>query len=592
MTTLAVLVGLFIMGAISFLMTIYMMLQMVLLDIGQAHPSIQDNSILYIDLDTEIVEREHGATLSDQLMGRTTDNIALGNLLDALRYAADDPKIKGVYLDCGGVSAGVTTLLTINRALADFRKSGKWVAAYADDYTQGDYLLASAADSLWLNPVGAVDIHGVGSGMLYFKGLVEKLGVNVQVLKVGTYKSAVEPFMLTGPSDANIEQMREYLNPIWADACKAIADGRGVAPADVNAWADSIVMAQDPATYPARKIVTALRYRHDAEEALKAMSGLDPDDDDDDDGLRLVSAASYVSSAYPHKQQKKQAKADYRIAVVYAEGDIVQEGDEGIVGADMAPLIYDLADDDDTNALVLRVNSGGGSAYASEQIWEALEYFKGKGKPFYASMGDVAASGGYYISCGADSIFCEPTTLTGSIGIFGIIPEFGGAMEKHLGINYHLIATNPNALIGTMQPMTAVQRNAMQGMIERGYETFVARCASGRATTADSIKAVAEGRVWVGTKALEIGLVDQLGSLADCIQALADNNGVDKYAIDEYPDPAKPWWEKLIEENMQMRQAAVKRELGAAYPFYKAIKDLEKMDPIQARANIAIDHLK
>lgn len=249
MTTLAVVAGIFITGVLSMFGMIYMMLQMILLNLGKEHPSTERQSILHIELSSEIVEREQGTTIMQQLQGIENNSISLNRLLDALKIASTDPKIEGVYLDCGGVSAGVATLMSVNEAINTFRKSGKWVAAYADSYAQGDYILASAADSLWLNPVGEVDIHGVGAGLFYFKGLLDKLGVDVQVFKVGTYKSAVEPFLLTQPSEANIRQTREYLDPIWADVRTVIAAGRNVSPETINTWADSIIVTEDPANY-------------------------------------------------------------------------------------------------------------------------------------------------------------------------------------------------------------------------------------------------------------------------------------------------------------------------------------------------------
>lgn len=249
----------------------------------------------------------------------------------------------------------------------------------------------------------------------------------------------------------------------------------------------------------------------------------------------------------------------------------------------MAPLILSLAEDDDIDALVLRVNSGGGSAFASEQIWEALEQFKATGKPFYVSMGDVAASGGYYISCGADRIYCQPVTITGSIGIFGLIPNIKGFLNDKLGLNMVSIATNPNANISITEPFTPVQRAAMQSMVNRGYETFVGRCAEGRGVSVDSIKAIAEGRVWDGTTALEIGLVDKLGSLTDCISDLAADQGYDKYTIVEYPDPKGEWWEELLMASSNVKQSLIKSELGEALPYYEAIQQVKKMSPVQCR---------
>lgn len=273
-------------------------------------------------------------------------------------------------------------------------------------------------------------------------------------------------------------------------------------------------------------VVTSLLYRHEAEEWMKEQTGKTDKDDD----LELVSVARYA-------QTIKEKKSSNNIAVLYAVGDIVDTGDEGIVGDKMAPLILDLAEDDDVDALVLRVNSGGGSAFASEQIWEALEQFKSTGKKFYVSMGDVAASGGYYISCGADRIYCQPVTITGSIGIFGLIPSIKGLLNEKLGVNVATIATNPEANIGIVDPMTPFQRASMQAMIDRGYETFVGRCAAGRDMPVDSIKAIAEGRVWDGATALRIGLVDQLGDLDRCIADLVEECGYDDYKVTEYPEP-------------------------------------------------------
>ncbi len=249
----------------------------------------------------------------------------------------------------------------------------------------------------------------------------------------------------------------------------------------------------------------------------------------------------------------------------------------------MAPLIMSIAENDDIDALVLRVNSGGGSAFASEQIWEALEQFKATGKPFYVSMGDVAASGGYYISCGADRIYCQPVTITGSIGIFGLIPNIKGLLNDKLGVNMVSIATNPNANMTLTEPFTPVQRAAMQRMIDRGYETFVGRCAEGRGVPVDSIKAIAEGRVWDGTTALEIGLVDKLGSLTDCISDLALEQGYDKYSIVEYPDPKGEWWEELLMASSSVKQSVIKAELGEALPYYEAIQRVKQMSPVQCR---------
>lgn len=568
----ATVVGLIIATAISTILSIVMLVVMVAMSESAATPQIRDHSVLKLDLSGTLSERHQGMTFVQQLQGFEDKSKGLDDIITSIRHAANDDKIEGIYIDCNGMSGGIASLQYIRQNLEEFKKSGKWIAAYGDSYTQGNYYIASLADSLWLNPMGAVEVSGLGGQFLFFKGLLDKLGIEMQVLKVGTFKSAVEPYVLTAPSEANIRQTREYITPIWKILSGDIAVSRGVDPETVNMWADSLLMTDDPATFPARKVVTGLCYRHQAEEALKTMCGLDADDD-----LRFVTPDEYARTITPEREGKK-------IALLYAEGDIVDDGDEGIVGADMAPMIIELAEDDDIDALVLRVNSPGGSAFASEQIWEALQQFKAKGKPFYVSMGDVAASGGYYISCGADKIFCQPTTITGSIGIFGLIPNVKGLMTDKIGITSSLVSTNPNSAITILEPMTPFQKSRMQAMIERGYKTFIDRCSKGRHVTPDSINAIGQGRVWDGQTALRIGLVDELGNLDQCIEAMALDNDWEQYQVEVYPDANLSWWEKALLESAQVKSMIVRNELGDAYPFYKAVRRVKEMNPVQCRA--------
>lgn len=568
----ATVVGLIIATVISTVLSIVMLVMIAVMSESAATPQIKEHSVLKLDLSGVLSERHKGMTFIQQLQDFEDKSKGLDDIVASIRHAATDDRIEGIYIDCNGMSGGIASLQYIRQNLEEFKKSGKWIAAYGDSYTQGNYYIASLADSLWLNPMGAVEISGLGGRFMFFKGLLDKLGVEMQVLKVGTFKSAVEPYVLTAPSEANIKQTREYITPIWKVLSGEIAASRGVDSETVNLWADSLLMTVDPAALPERKVVTGLLYRHQAEEALKAMCGLDSDDD-----LRCVAPAEYVRTITPETEGKK-------IALLYAEGDIVDQGDEGIVGADMAPMILKLAEDDDIDALVLRVNSPGGSAFASEQIWEALQQFKAKDKPFYVSMGDVAASGGYYISCGADKIFCQPTTITGSIGIFGLIPNVKGLMNEKIGITTSLVATNPNSDITVFEPMTPFQKNRMQAMIERGYKTFIDRCAKGRHVTPDSINAIGQGRVWDGQTAQRIGLVDELGNLDQCIEALALDNDWEKYRIEVYPDANLSWWEKALLESTQIKSMIVRSELGDAYPYYKAVKRVKEMNPVQCRA--------
>lgn len=568
---LATIVGIWVTIMIAVIGGFLMAIMMLVSGMSQSTPKIAKDSVLHLELNGEIEERAQGMSIMDQLYGLETNKLSLNDIIKSIDNAASDSKIEGIFLDCQGGGGGSATMAYIRESLMKFKQSGKWIVSYADQYTQGNYFLATASDSLWLNPVGMVDVHGVGGEIMFYKVLLDKLGVDVQVIKVGTYKSAVEPFILTEPSAANREQVEKYITPIWNYFADNIATGRNVTVADVNQWADSIIMTQDPATFAPRNVVTALKYRHEVLDWMKEATRKGKDDN-----LNLVSVKDYVATV-------KENKSSNRVAVLYAVGDIVDDGNEGIVGSKMAPLILELAEDDKVDALVLRINSGGGSAFASEQIWEALQQFKATGKPFYVSMGDVAASGGYYIACGADKIYCQPVTITGSIGIFGLIPSLKGFVTDKLGLGFTTISTNPNSNIGIIDPMTPFQMQAMQNMINRGYETFVGRCAEGRHMAVDSIKAIAEGRVWDGVTALEIGLVDQLGSLTDCINDLAEENGYVDYQIVEYPEPKNDWWMEILESSSSVKERMLKAELGESYQFVKMAKELENINHVQCK---------
>ncbi len=568
---LATIAGIWITAIIAVIGSILMTIMMITAGMASNEPSISSHSILHLNLDGAIEERLEGRSIMDRIYGVGEDQLSLKDIVKSIRHAKDDSKIDGIFIDCKGGSGGSATMAYIREALMDFKDSGKWIVAYSDAYSQSNYFVATAADSIWVNPVGLVDVHGVGGSLTFFKGLLDKLDVEVQVIKVGTYKSAVEPFILTEPSEANRQQIKSYITPIWNYISEDIAAARGVTQKDVNQWADSILTTYDPALLPGMKVATSLRYRYQAENWMKEQTNRKKDEK-----LKLVTPATYVGTI-------DNKKSSTRIAVLYATGDIVDNGKEGIVGNKMAPLILDLANDKKVDALVLRVNSGGGSAFASEQIWEALEQFKETGKPFYVSMGDVAASGGYYISCGADKIYCQPVTITGSIGIFGLIPSIKGFLNDKLGITTADIMTNPNANIDIINPMTPFQRAAMQNMINRGYETFTSRCAEGRHLSIDSIKAIAEGRVWDGVTAKSIGLVDELGNLDQCIEDLAMANGYLKYEIVEYPQDKKEWWEEIIDGDASIKHSLIRKELGAAAPYYDAVKKISEMEPIQCR---------
>lgn len=537
--------------------------------------NVKDKSILYLNLSGEIIERSQSESFMTMIQNFENEPQTLEDMLKAVRLAADDKKIEGIYINAAGSSMGIASREELAEALAAFKESGKWVYAYADNYTQGDYLLSTFADKVYLNPVGNVDIRGIGTSTPFFTGLLDKLGIKVQVVKVGTYKSAVEPFILTSMSEAARRQNQVFVDSIWDYYSNTVAANRSVTPATVSSWADSLTFAWTADHDVDAGIVTEKRYRREVEDMLRDLTGVDAGK-----SLRLVTPKNYVAS---RSGDLGDSSGDH-IAVLYAVGDIVDSGDEGIVGKTIVPQIIGLADNEKVSGLVLRVNSPGGSAFASEQIWEALNYFKSKGKPFYVSMGDYAASGGYYISCGADCIYADATTLTGSIGVFGMIPDFSGLVTGKLGVTFSDVSSSPNAnFMSLMQPLTEQQRASMQRYVEDTYDVFTGRVAEGRHMSVDSVKAIAEGRVWIGSSAVELGLVDHIGSLHACIEAIADSLGMEPSQCVSYPDVSQDFMKKLLEESQRLESAAGVVLDREAIASMMALKRLREMNPVQAR---------
>lgn len=574
MSFLGTVAGIFVSG---FLISIGLFILTVLAIVSSAthsEYSVKDKSILYLDLSREIVEQPASLDIMAKLTNDGPSADVLYNIIDAIDAAADDDRIKGIFIDANGSSAGTAQRKAIIDALRRFKKSGKWIYSYGNVYSQGDYYIAaSASDSLYINPLASVDIHGLGGRMMFFKNLLDKIGVEMQVVKVGTYKSAVEPFILTEPSAASIEQQQLYLGNLWKDIRASIAKGRKVSADSVNAWANSFSFTFDATQLIRKRIADASAYRHEFIDKLKELTDIDKDDD-----LRLVTPAQYVTSK-PHKSHKT------TIAVLYASGDITESGKDGIASDRLVPEILELAENDDIDGLILRVNSGGGSAFASEQIWEALGEFKEMtGKPFYVSMSDYAASGGYYISCGADKIYAEPVTITGSIGIFGLIPNIRGLVTDKLGVTTYPISTNPaGAQPDIFVPMTESQRAGMQSYVDRGYELFVKRVAGGRKKTVDQIKAIAEGRVWDGREALRIGLVDKLGGLDTALADMAKELGVESWSVERYPKTEDDVLTALLMMSDRMEQSALERKLGDVAEIYRTIESIRQYQGVQAR---------
>lgn len=515
-----------------------------------ATAEIKKGSVLCLDLSEPISERKGPVSLSDALAGSLGKVQYLSDITDAIYRAAHDSRIKGIYIKADGASAGMASMQAINEALNYFKSQpDKWIMAYGDSYSQPDYYISSCANELWLNPQGSVDIHGLSGTILFYKGLLDKLGVKMQIIRVGTFKSAVEPYSLTEMSPASRLQNEVYMNSIWNSIKDDIAENRGVKPEVVNHWADEFTFVQPADSIFAQGLVTNIGYRHEAEKQLAKLANKEKFDD-----LNIINVTEYAAAIdltdYSYLPEVKAPKKNKNtIAVLYAVGEIADSGKEGIIGNTMVDEIMELADDSENLAgLILRVNSPGGSAFASEQIWEALQQFKEKtGLPFYVSMGDVAASGGYYISCAADKIYAQPTTITGSIGIFGMIPDIQGLLNNHLGVTTSTVQTNANGdFPNILKPMTPEQAEKMQQFVERGYDTFTRRVADGRHISQDSVKVIAEGRVWDGATAQRIGLVDSLGSLRSAILDMVSDLDLKSYRVETYPKVEGEWWESLL----------------------------------------------
>lgn len=538
--------------------------------------SIGDNSILHITLSGDIPERDEASDIDLMSIVSNGGNIeqqgpSLATLKQAIENAADNDKIKGIYLECNGTDAAPATLYELRKALEKFKKdSKKFIYAYGKDYEQTDYYVATVADSIFVNPVGGVDIHGIASVQPSYKGLLDKLDVKMQVLRVGTFKSAVEPYMLDSISPANRMQQMHYLGSIWKDISGAMATSRNIAPEKIQALADTLLYCLPIESLKANKIVDGTCYESEMKSRLRKTVDVNEGDD-----LPFVEPQDMAAAGEPKHKGKSE------IAVLYAVGEI--DGKRGgIQSKDLIEQIEELQNDDDVVGMVLRVNSPGGSAYGSEQIWKALEDFKASGKPLAVSMGDYAASGGYYISSGADRIFAEPTTITGSIGIFGMIPCIEGTANK-FGVHFSVVKTNKNAEFGTMCiPLTASQTAKMQSVINRGYELFTKRCADGRHVSQDSIKTIAEGRVWEGRSAIKIGLVDEFGGIDEAVAYVASKAKLGKsdYHVSCYPELKTDWKQMLMQLGANQTQEKLKQEMGLFYTSYSQLEAILNRDHV------------
>ena len=556
-----------------FAMFMFFVMMIFSLALGSVAPSVSKDSVLHIPLSGSIVERAEENPI-DFLMGRSEKQLTVSDILDALKVAAENKRVEGVYLDCGLLQTDYAIAEEIHAAVKAFKESGKFVVAYGDSYSQAAYYVASAADKVYLNPVGLLDWHGIASEPIFYKDLLDKVGVKMQVFKVGTYKSAVEPYIMTEMSEANREQVNAFIGDIWQHVCDEVSASRKLSVDSLNAYADRYVALSEAKNYVAWGLVDSLFYVDEVRADLRTRC--------DAEEIHLIepSALAMLYDAGGGSDQ---------IAVYYAEGSIVDDVSSGltgggeIVGSQVVSDLDELADNDDVKAVVLRINSGGGSAYASEQMLRAVQELRKK-KPVVVSMSGMAASGGYYMSCMADYIVAEPTTLTGSIGIFGVVPDASGLMKEKLGLHFDVVKTNESADFGSMgRPFNAAESQAMQTYVEHGYDLFLSRVAEGRKLSKEQVDSIAQGRVWTGAQALGIGLVDTLGGLDDAIEQAAKLAKIEKYSILRCPN-SLPWLDQLlIEKRDDYMERSLQAVLGNYYRPLRFVGTLQNSGTLQAR---------
>lgn len=549
--------------------------------ISSAPSQVDDNSVLMLDLKGSINERSQEDPWSAIIGNDAMQSQGLDDIITAISIAKDEKKVKGIYIKAGTFTgARPATLKAIRRALTDFKKSGKFVVAYGDTYTQGAYYLCSVADSVLINPQGMIDWCGLSSQVVYYKDLLDKIGVEMQIVKVGTYKSAVEPYILNEMSEANREQISTYCSETWNEMVMDVAKSRKLSADKLNALADSSMLMRGTNTYKTSKLVDKLAYSDQVSNTIAAMMGKDSEED-----YHIVQVSDMVQKA----SSTPKGLGGKAVAVYYAVGNIVNEpsgsfsSEDEIAGSKVIQDLKELADDDDIKAVVLRVNSGGGSAYASEQIWHQVMNIKAK-KPIVVSMGDLAASGGYYISCAADYIYAEPTTLTGSIGIFGMFPNAGKLLNDKLGVHFSTVKTNAMSDFGDItRAFTPEERAMAQAYIDKGYDLFTRRCADGRKMQQNEIKAIGEGRIWTGAHAQKIGLVDELGSLNDAIEKAKKLAKIDDATVMVYP--AKTSTIESILGSLtesSITDSKMQEALGEYYNVFSEIKNANKKTGMQA----------
>lgn len=581
---LATMVGMFgffiVMGVIGMMSIIGMIAS------GNAAQNVEKNSVFVLNLSGTISEQGSENPLS-MFTGDNSLNSGLNDILSSIKKAKTNDDIKGIYIEAGALAANYATLQEIRNALADFRKSGKWIVAYGDFYTQGAYYVASVADKVYINPKGIVDWHGIGAQTMFYKDFMAKFGVKWEVVKVGTFKSATETFTEEKMSDANRLQTQTFIDGTWRNVCDAVSKSRGISIDSLNSYADSYLALQATETLVKAKMVDGMMYGDQVKDAVKKMMKLENGDD---------IAQLTLNDMLNVKDGKVEGS---EIAVYYAEGDIVQDpkaatmfgNNNYIASRKVCKDLEDLMNDDDVKAVVVRINSGGGDAYASEQMWHQMSELR-KVKPVVVSMGDYAASGAYYMSAPASWIVAQPNTLTGSIGIFAVIPDLSGLVTTKLGVRFDEVKTNRNSTFGNLmaRPFNAEEKAMLQASVNRGYSLFRQRVAEGRRLPVESVEKIAQGRVWLATDALNIKLVDQLGGIDDAVKKAAELAKLKDYYTSDYPAAAS-WMDAMLNSmsssgtylDEQLRQT-----LGDFYQPFTMLRSIDKREAIQARIPYAI----
>lgn len=545
-----------------------------------------DSTPAYVPAKNTVFKLELKGYLSDQvsknpiseLMGETEEKVAVSDIIKAIRQAKENDNIKGIYLEAGNLSSGFASVEAIHRELKDFKKSGKFIVSYGDQYTQGAYYLCSTADSIFLNPQGAVGLVGMAYQGMFLTGLAEKLGVEHYIFKVGTYKSAVEPFMLKQFSEANREQLNSFLGSIWGNITGAIEENRNIPADQLSRFMNEGLALGDASLTVDNKLVDALRYRYEAENCVKVLAGQDVKGK-----LQTAGVDKMASIATKNKDQKD------KVAVLYAEGEIREDEPsnpysmgQSVISEKMAKELRKLKDDESVKAVVFRVNSPGGDAYISEQIWKEVSELKAV-KPIVVSMGNYAASGGYYISCAASKIIAERTTLTGSIGVFGVFRNWAGTYGK-VGVTTDIVKTNTYADLGdNSRPMREDEKALIQKGVERTYDLFLTRCADGRGMTKAEIDSIGQGRVWTGEQAKERGLVDELGGMDDAVKAAASLAELTDYSVFTAAGP-KDFFTEFLEKKMgETKMSMVKTMLGENFELFQTLQQAKTDNGILAR---------